>query len=96
MGIKDILKNKRGEIFELAQKYGARNVRLFGSVVRGDARPDSDVDFLVKMDDGRSLLDLVGFSQDVEDLLGRKVDVVSEGGVSPYLRDRIFAEAIPL
>lgn len=96
MGIKDILKDKRDEIFELAQKYGGCNVRLFGSVVRGDARPDSDVDFLVKMDDGRSLLDLVGFSQDVEDLLGRKVDVVSEGGVSPYLRDRIFAEAIPL
>jgi hypothetical protein len=69
---------------------------VFGSVARGDAQADSDIDLLVEMEPGRSLLDLVGLWQDLEDLLGTHVDVLSEGGVSPHLRDRIYADAIAL
>ena len=69
---------------------------VFGSAARGDARPGSDLDLLVDMEEGRSLLDLVGFWQDLEGLLGYRVDVITDGGVSPYLRDQIYAEAIPL
>jgi len=91
-----ILKQKRLDILRLASIHGVSNVRVFGSAARGAAGPSSDIDLLVRMDSGRSLLDLVGFGQDVEDLLGCKVDVVAEGGISPYLVDRIYAEAVPL
>jgi predicted nucleotidyltransferase len=91
-----ILKEKRGEILRLATEHGAYNVRVFGSVRRGDARPDSDIDLLVSMEKGKTLLDFIGLWQDLEELLGCKVDVLSEGGISPYLRDRILAEAAPL
>jgi uncharacterized protein len=64
--------------------------------VRGDARADSDLDLLVSLEPGRSLLDVVAIRQDLEDLLGFPVDVVTEGGLSPYLRERILAEALPL
>ena len=96
MGVDELLKRNRSEILRLAAEHGAHSVRLFGSVGRGEARPDSDVDLLVAMEKGRNLLDLVGFWQDVEDLLGHKVDVISDGGVSPYLRARILSEALPL
>lgn len=96
MGINELLKDKREEILAIAAKHGARNIRIFGSVVRKEAGPTSDVDFLVEMEKGRSLLDLVGLCQDLEDLLGSNVDVLTDGGLSPYLRDRIYAEAIPL
>ncbi len=79
-----------------AATHGARNVRVFGSVVRGDADAASDVDLLVEMEPGRSLLDLVGLWQDLEDLLGTHVDVLSDGGVSPHLLERIYGEAVPL
>jgi uncharacterized protein len=72
------------------------NVRVFGSVARGDAGIRSDVDLLVEMEPGRSLLDLVGLWQDLEDLLDIHVDVLSDRGLSPHLRDRINAEAVPL
>lgn len=91
-----MLAEKREEILRVADAHGARNVRVFGSVARGDAGPDSDIDFLVEMPKGRSLLDLVGLWQDLEELLGRKVDVVTDGGISPYLKDRILTEARPL
>lgn len=68
-------------------------IRLGG---QGEARATGDVDLLVEMQPGRNLLDLVGFKQDLEDLLGADVDVLSDGGVSPYLRERIYAEAVPL
>jgi len=93
MDVADLLARHRPEILRLAAAYGARNVRLFGSAARGEAGDESDVDVLVTMDPGRSLLDLVGLSQDLELLLGRQVDVVSDRGLSPYLRDRILAEA---
>jgi predicted nucleotidyltransferase len=81
---------------EPVASYGAHNIRVFGSTARGDAGATSDVDLLVEMEPGRSLLDLVGLWQDLEDLLGTHVDVLSEGGVSPHLRQRIYAEAVPL
>lgn len=96
MTINELLRSKRNEIFQIAARHGARNIRLFGSVARGESRPDSDLDLLVEMEQGRSLLDLVELWQDLEELLGRKVDVITDGGVSPYLKDRIYSEAIPL
>jgi predicted nucleotidyltransferase len=92
----ELIKAKREQILRLAAQHGARNVRVFGSFARGDAGPESDVDFLVAMDKGRSYFDLVALWQDLEDLLRRKVDVVTDGGLSPYLKDRILAEATPL
>lgn len=96
MSTLEMLQSKRGAILGLAAQHGARKVRLFGSVARGEASPLSDVDLLVEMEEGRSLLDLVAFWQDVEELLGCQVDVITDGGVSPYLRDRIYAEAVLL
>jgi uncharacterized protein len=71
-------------------------VRVFGSLARGEGREDSDLDLLVTLGEGRSLLDLVGLKQDLEDLVHRPVDVVTERALSPYLRDRVLSEAIPL
>src|ERR1022692_146192 len=90
------LRDRRDEILTCAAEHGARNVRVFGSVARGEIDATSDVDLLVQMEPGRNLLDLVGLWQDLEDLLGTHVDVLSEGGVSPHLRERIFAEAVSL
>ncbi len=81
------------EILQLGARHGAINVRVFGSYARGNPGPDSDLDLLVQMESGRTLLDLVGFQQDVADLLGIPVDVVSEGGLSRYLRDAVLADA---
>jgi predicted nucleotidyltransferase len=91
-----LLKNKREEILRIAAKHGARNVRVFGSVVRGEARPDSDVDFLVEMEPGRTLLDMGGLLMELRDALGREVDVVTERGLKTRIRDRILKEATPL
>jgi predicted nucleotidyltransferase len=96
MGIKELLESRRNEILNLAARYGAKNLRVFGSVARGEGGPGSDLDLLVDMEKGRNLLDLVGFWQDLEELLGCHVDVITEGGISPYLRERIYAEALPL
>lgn len=90
------LRDRRQEILRYASEHGARNVRVFGSMARGDTDAASDVDLLVEMESGRSLLDLVGLWQDLEDLLGTRVDLLSDGGVSPHLRERIYAEAVPL
>lgn len=90
------LRSRRQEILAYATEHGARNVRVFGSTARGEAEASSDVDLLVEMEPGRNLLDLVGLWQDLEDLLGIHVDVLTDGGVSPHMRDRIFAEAVPL
>ncbi len=96
MEIGEKLKHKREEILRLAAKHGAHKVRVFGSAVRGEAGPDSDVDFLVEMEPGCSLLDHVALWQDLEDLLGHKVDVVSEKALHWYIRDRVIEEALPL
>ena len=96
MNIDEVLKAKREEILRLASKHGARNVRVFGSVARKEAGPQSDIDFLVEMEAGRSLLHHVGLWQDLEDLLGCKVDLVSERALHWYIRDRVLKDAAPL
>ena len=93
MEIAELLEAKRGEILRIAAKHGARNVRIFGSVARGEARPDSDVDFLVDMEPGRTLFDMGGLLMDLRDLLGLEVDVVTEHGLKPRIRDRVLKEA---
>lgn len=90
------LHGKRSEILRIAARHGARNIRLFGSAARGEDRPDSDVDLLVEMESGRSLLDLVALSQELEELLHRKVDVLTDSSVHPAIRPHILADARPL
>ena len=87
---------RRSAILEIAARHGARHVRIFGSVARGEAGPDSDLDVLVEMDADRGLLDLVALERELQDFLGSPVDVVADGGISPYLNDRIHAEAVAL
>ena len=96
MSIREKITEKRDEILVLAAKYGAKNVRIFGSVARGEDGPDSDVDFLVEFEEGRSLIDHVALLQDLEDLLGVKVDVVAESALHWYVRPRIIKEAVLL
>jgi predicted nucleotidyltransferase len=90
------LRSRRKEILEIAQRYGASQVRVFGSVARWEANAESDIDFLVKFEPTRSLIDQALLKQDLEALLERPVDVVSENGINPLLRNRILSEAIPL
>ena len=94
--INRLLLEKRHEIIEIADRCGARNVRIFGSAARGATRPDSDLDVLVELDRGRSLLDIVALKQDLEDLLDVRVDVVTEAALSPYMRDDVLREAVAL
>jgi predicted nucleotidyltransferase len=96
MSIDEALQASREEILHLATEYGARNVRLFGSRARGEAGPDSDIDFLVEMEPGRSLLDLGRLLMDLQDLLGCRVDVVEPEGLHWYIRDAVLKEAVPL
>jgi hypothetical protein len=96
MNMAELLKDRRNEIIRIAAKYGARNVRLFGSVARGEALQDSDVDLLVDLEPGRSLFDLGGLLMDLQDLLSCKVDVVTEKGLRSRIRDRVLKEAKPL
>ena len=90
------LTDRREEILRMAARHGAHNVRLFGSTARGDADDQSDVDFLVDMEPGRSLFDLGGLLMDLQELLGSPVDVVTERGLRERIRRRILQEAIPL
>jgi uncharacterized protein len=88
----DVERN-RSAILEAAARHGARNVRVFGSVAHGNERPGSDVDLLVDMGHDRSLLDLVALAQELEELLRRRVDVLTEDSLAPSIRQRIAAEA---
>ena len=96
MGIEELLKERREEILRIAASHGAHNVRVFGSVVHGETHSDSDLDFLVDMEPGRTLLDMGGLLMDLRDALGRDVDVVTERGLKERIRDRVIAEASPL
>lgn len=96
MVVDEQIRSLRDEILHIARANGATRVRVFGSVARGTARPDSDLDLLLELEPGRHLLDLVAIKQDLADLLGREVHVVSEAAISPYMRDAIMREATPL
>jgi predicted nucleotidyltransferase len=96
MEIDKVLQDKRDEILRIAATHGARDVRVFGSLARGEARTDSDIDILVKLDPGRSLLDIIAIKQDLEDLVGYEVDVVAEGAISPFIREEVLREAVSL
>jgi len=96
MTLQDIRSARRDEILKLAARRGAKNVRVFGSVARGDSDERSDVDFLVEMEPGRTLFDLSGLLLDLEAVLHTPVDVVTEKGLRPRVRERVLAEAVPL
>lgn len=96
MGIDELLRENREEILRIAARYGARNVRVFGSVAWGEADEQSDVDFLVEMEEGRSLLDRAGLMVALEVLLGRRVDVATERALKLRIRERVLREAIAL
>ena len=97
--MQDLMQNVRAHrevIIKAAGERGVTNVRIFGSAVRGDARPDSDIDVLVDLEPGRNLFDLGGFLMDLQDILDRPVHVVTEGSIHWYIRDRVLEEAQPL
>ena len=96
MGIQEIIVDHKEQILALAAKHGTSDIRVFGSVARGTADEQSDIDFLVNLAPGRSLLDLGGFLYELQQLLGRNVDVVTENGLHWYIKDRILKEAKPL
>ncbi len=96
MGIDELLREKREEILKIAAKHGAYNVRIFGSVARGEATADSDVDFLVEIEQGRNLLDRIALIQDLEALLGRKVDVAKPKNLHECIREKVLKEAVRL
>ncbi len=88
-----LIESHRREILELAIRHGVTQVRVFGSMARGDADENSDVDLLVRPLPGTSLLDLGGLVMDAEDLLGRRVDVMSDRALAPSIRERVLLEA---
>jgi predicted nucleotidyltransferase len=97
MALLDTLREKRSQILEIAAKHGAFNVRVFGSVARGEETPESDIDFLIDYDRSKITPWFPGgLLMDLQDLLGRKVDVLTERGISPLIRERVLAEAKPL
>jgi uncharacterized protein len=95
--LRDVMPEHRaGEVRALGDRYGIRNIRVFGSFARGEARPDSDLDLLVEYVPGRDGFAFVEFCERVEQLLGRRVDVVTDKSLHPLVRDRILAQAVPL
>lgn len=96
MKIKELLKTRRGQILEIARKHGAHNLRVFGSVARGEGNEESDLDFLVEVGPAHSAWFPAGLVADLEDLLGVPVDVVTEDGLHWYIKERVLEEARPL
>ncbi|TAE60991.1 MAG: DNA polymerase subunit beta [Nostocales cyanobacterium] len=96
MGIKEVLLPFREEILKIANKYGAYNLRIFGSVARGEATPDSDVDFLLELEPHCSLFDYIALTQDLAALLGRKVDIAEPQHLHDLIKEKVLSEAIPL
>ena len=96
MNLEDLLKTYRNEILQIASRYGATNVRVFGSVARGESDSFSDIDLLVEFEPGTTLLDHAGLELDLETLLGIKVDVVSDNGLRERVRERVLREAVAL
>jgi len=93
---KEDIRKRRDEITSLAARYGAHDIRIFGSVARGDATEESDVDFLVRLDPDRSLFDLGGLLMDLRDLLGIKVDITTDGSLYGRFDEIVRTEAVPL
>jgi predicted nucleotidyltransferase len=96
MGIAEVVGSKREDVLALARKHGATNVRIFGSLARGEADEASDIDVLVDLEPGRSVFDLGRLLGDLEDLLGRRVDIVTEKGLKQRIRERVLKESVPL
>jgi len=96
MDIREQLDEQRNQILQIADQYGVKNIRIFGSVARGEASLTSDIDLLVDLNTQWTLLEHVGFMQDLAELLGRKVDVVVEAGLGGTLRKKVLQEAVPL
>ena len=96
LSLNDLLRQQREQILEIATRHGAYNVRVFGSAAKGTAGPDSDLDLLVEVRDEHSSWFPAGLILDLEALLGREVDVVTEGALHWYIRDQVLAEAVPL
>ncbi len=94
--LESLRNDKKAAILEAAQRHGVRNVRVFGSVANGENRPDSDVDFLMDLEPGRTLFDLAALQVDLQDLLQVDVDVHDSRCIHPYIRDRVLAEAVAL
>jgi uncharacterized protein len=93
---RQLIQQKIDQVRQIAAQYGASNVRLFGSVARGDDRPDSDVDLVVQFERNRTLLDHGALVMDLEELLGFKGDVLSEAGLRGRFRERVMREAVPI
>lgn len=87
------IQKKRNEILALSKEFGAKNIRVFGSVARGEENENSDVDILVSMERGRSYFDLIGFQLSLKDMFKQKIDVLSDEGLSPYIERQILDEA---
>jgi len=96
LAVGDAIREKREAIIRIAARHGATRVRLIGSVARGEERPDSDVDLLVTWSEGASLLDQAALMLEFENLLGRKVDIASDGWVKPSIRESVYRDAIAL
>ena len=96
MAIRQVLEARRDDILKIAAKHGAYNVRVFGSVARGEERPDSDVDLLVDVGTTTSSWFPAGLILDLEQILGRQVEVVTEKGLNPHLREHVLREAVAL
>lgn len=94
-GIRELI-GKRDRILTLASQYGIKSIKVFGSVARGDDKRGSDVDFLVNFEEGRTLFDLIEFKNELEELLDRKVDVITENAIHWYLKEKIMQEAVEI
>jgi uncharacterized protein len=96
MGIKELLLPFREQILQIATKHGASNIRVFGSVARGEATADSDVDFLVEIEPKRSLFDYIALMQDLTELIGRKVDIAEVESLHDLIREKVLRESVIL
>ena len=96
MNLEQLIREKNTDIKAIAAKHGAKNLRLFGSVVRGEAGQDSDIDFLVDTEPSTSSWFPAGLVLDLEEILGCRVDIVTERGLNPYIREHVLNEAVPL
>lgn len=96
MTVEELLERKREEILTISARYGAYNVRVFGSVARGEAGVESDIDILVDLESPWTLLDHIGMKQELEDLLDRDVDVIVADALRDIVRDHVLHEAVPL